>query len=157
MQTAWGLSWVWGLCLIALTLAMHAFGIAVLVRAVERITFNPGTPGRLDRHPMTLTACALGLVGWVLAVLHGIEAGIWAAAYLWLGAIGSARDAMLYSVDSITTRGASGLVLEQEWRMLGALEAADGMLLFGISTAFAFAIIVRIDHIILKKMQGHRP
>ena len=51
------------------------------------------------------------------------------------------QEALLYSVDSITTRGASGLMLERGWRMMGALEAADGMLLFGISTAFIFAVM----------------
>jgi hypothetical protein len=32
-------------------------------------------------------------------------------------------------------------VLAQHWRMMGALESVDGMLLFGISTAFMFAVI----------------
>jgi len=32
-------------------------------------------------------------------------------------------------------------MLEQPWRMMGALEAADGMLLFGISTAFIFGVM----------------
>ena len=80
-------------------------------------------------------------VGLLLAALHGIEATIWAAAYLWLGALGSPGDAMLYSVDSMSTRGASGLRLERRWQMMGALEAADGMLLFGISTAYIFAMM----------------
>jgi hypothetical protein len=133
---------------------MHALGVAMLVRAAERITVRADTPRRLHRHPLTMTACVLGFIGVVLAALHGIEAAVWAVAYLWLGATDSMRDAMLYSVDSITTRGASGLVLESKWRMLGALEAADGMLLFGISTAFAFAIIARIDHILLNRAKG---
>jgi len=76
-----------------------------------------------------------------LAALHGIEAAIWAAAYVWLGALDSPQDAILYSVDSMTTRGASGLTLEKHWLMMGALEAADGMLLFGISTAYIFAVM----------------
>jgi hypothetical protein len=46
---------------------------------------------------------------------------------------------MLYSIDAMTTRGASGLMLQPHWQMMGALEAADGMLLFGISTAYIFA------------------
>jgi hypothetical protein len=70
-----------------------------------------------------------------------IEAAIWAAAYLWLGALGSSIDAMLFSIDSMTTRGASGLVVQQHWQMMGALEAVDGMLLFGISTAYIFAVM----------------
>jgi len=74
----------------------------------------------------------------LLAVLHGIEAVIWATAYWWVGALRSLQEAMLYSVDSITTRGGSGLMPEHGGRMMGALEAADGMLLFGISTAFIF-------------------
>ena len=77
----------------------------------------------------------------LLAVLHGIEAAVWAAAYVWLGALNSPQDAILYSLDSMATRGASGLRLEQHWRMMGALEAFDGMLLFGISTAFIFAVM----------------
>jgi hypothetical protein len=88
----------------------------------------------------------IGAVGLLLAVLHGIEATIWAAAYVWLGALDSLNDAILYSLDSMTTRGASGLTLEPHWQLMGALEAANGMLLFGISTAFIFA-----------EMQGYWP
>jgi hypothetical protein len=41
----------------------------------------------------------------------------------------------------MATRGASGFMLQPHWQMLGALEAADGMLLFGISTAFIFTVM----------------
>jgi hypothetical protein len=41
----------------------------------------------------------------------------------------------------MTTRGDSGLSLQRHWRMMGTLEAADGMLLFGISTAYIFALM----------------
>ena len=60
---------------------------------------------------------------------------------MWLGAFGSLEAAILYSVDSIATRGASGLVLQSHWQMMGALEAANGVLLFGISTAFIFTVM----------------
>jgi hypothetical protein len=55
---------------------------------------------------------------------------------------------MLYSLDSFTTRGASGLLLGAEWQLMGALESADGMLLFGISTAFVFMVLQRVVGII---------
>lgn len=88
-----------------------------------------------------IVIAVVGTAGLLLAVLHGIEAAIWAAAYVWLGALNLPRDAILYSVDSMTTRGASGLMLERHWQMMGALEAANGMLLFGISTAYIFAVM----------------
>ena len=93
------------------------------------------------RHVILIMIGVVGAVGLLLAVLHGIEAAIWAAAYVWLGALDSPKDAILYSLDSMTTRGASGLMLEPHWQMMGALEAADGMLLFGISTAYIFAVM----------------
>jgi hypothetical protein len=95
---------------------------------------------------LTITIGLIGATGLLMAVLHGIEVGIWPIAYLWLGALRSPGEAMLFSVDSITTLGASGPMLERHWRMMGAVEAADGMLLFGISTAFIFAV-----------MQGYSP
>jgi hypothetical protein len=92
-------------------------------------------------HLMPIVIGIVAAVGLLLAVLHGIEAAIWAAAYVWLGALDTPKDAILYSIDSMTTRGASGLTLERHWLTMGALEAADGMLLFGISTAFIFAVM----------------
>ena len=67
---------------------------------------------------------ASGVVGLLLAVLHGIEAGFWAAAYWWLDALASPEEAVLYSLDSITTRGASGLTLPQHWRSQTFVAAA---------------------------------
>ncbi len=34
----------------------------------------------------------------------------------------------------------SGLMLQRHWRIMGARELADGMLLFGFGTAFIFAM-----------------
>jgi hypothetical protein len=41
-----------------------------------------------------------------------MEAAFWAAAYLWLGALDSPGAAILYSIGSVATRGASGVVLQ---------------------------------------------
>jgi hypothetical protein len=83
--------------------------------------------------------CALFAV--FLATLHGLEIILWALVYWRSGALSSFADAILYSMDTMATRGASGLELRQQWRMLGAIEAVDGVLLFGISTAFIFAVM----------------
>lgn len=83
----------------------------------------------------------IGAVGLALAVLHGLEAMVWAAAYMVLGAIDTLADAVLYSMDSMTTRGSPGMGLARQWRLMGALESVNGVLLFGISTAFLAAAI----------------
>jgi hypothetical protein len=73
----------------------------------------------------------IGVVGLLLAAPHGTETALRAVAYWRLGALNSPGEAILYSVDSIITRGAPGLMLESHWRLPGALKATDGLLLFG--------------------------
>ena len=92
-------------------------------------------------HAIAIVIGTITTAGLLLATLHIMEAVIWAVIYLWLGAFGSLEAAMLYSIDSIATRGASGLTVQPHWQMLGALEAVNGVLLFGISTAFIFTVM----------------
>jgi hypothetical protein len=135
-------NWAWGLSLIALTIMMHVGGVALMAFVTLRIRVRLERENRLkSRQVFAIVIGLIGSVGLLLAVLHGIEAALWAAAYWWLGAFNSAAEALLYSVDSISTRGASGLVPESHWRMMGALEATGGMLLFGISTAYTFTVM----------------
>src|SRR5262249_267556 len=76
--------------------------------------------------------------------LHAIEATIWAAAYRFVGALPDYRSAMLYSLNAMTSYGHTDLRLEDRWRLMGAIEALNGSLLFGLSTAFLFGIIARV-------------
>jgi hypothetical protein len=135
-------NWAWGLSLIVLTITIHAGGVALMAFVHLGIRDRLARKNRLKSSRVFAIVIALiGSAGLLLAVLHGIEAALWAAAYWWLGALNSAADALLYSVDSISTRGASDLMLESHWRMMGSLEAMDGMLLFGISTAYIFTVM----------------
>jgi len=135
-------NWVWGLSLIALTIAIHGTGIALMAFATVGIRVRLERENRVQpRRVFVIVIGLIAAVGLLLAALHGLEAGVWAAAYWLLGALSSPAEALLYSVDSISTRGASGLVLERHWLMMGALEAMDGMLRFGISTAYIFTVM----------------
>jgi hypothetical protein len=134
-------NWIWGLSLIALTIGIHATGVTFMVWVLHNIRIRLASRGLRLTDAAAIVIGAITAMGLLLAALHGIEAALWAAAYLWLGALGSLETAILYSLDSMATRGASGSMLESRWQMMGALEAANGMLLFGISTAFIFAVM----------------
>ena len=142
MEIYWSAQdWIWGLLLIVLTIAIHAMGVVMMALVGVRIRVGLETRSLGLRLAVPIVIGVVGALGLLLAVLHGIEAAIWAAAYLWLGALDSPTDAMLYSLDTMTTRGASGLMLQRHWQVMGALEAVDGMLLFGVSTAYMFAVM----------------
>src|SRR5215470_16298077 len=144
---------LWGLSLIVLTLAIHAFAVVMMAFAGVKIRVRLDAHGLKVWNLIAIQICIIGVTGLLLALLHGIECGIWAAVYLWLGAVDSPVDAVLYSIDAMSTRGASGVVLERPWRMMGALEAVDGMLLFGVSTAYLFAVM----HAYWSMLTAHAP
>ena len=132
--------WLWGLSLIVLTMAIHATAVVMLAFVGVRIRVRLETRGLKVWNLIAIVICVVGVIGLLLAVLHGIECVIWAAAYLWLGALDSPMDALVFSVDSMSTLGGS-LALQRPWQMMGALEAFDGLLLFGVSTAFLFSVM----------------
>ena len=134
-------SWRWSVLLIVLTIAIHAAALVTMAFAGLSLRARLETRSLNLWNLIAIQICVIGVIGLLLAVLHGIECGIWAAVYLWLGALDSPTDALLYSVDAMSTRGASGLTLQRPWQMMGALEAVNGMLLFGISTAYVFAVM----------------
>ena len=142
---AWDTNWIWSIALIAITITIHAIGVVFLATALQRLTDRAVHRGHSFGESGLGSVVTIVAVALSLMIFHAIECFIWAAAYLHLGAISSPADAILYSVDSMTTRGSSSdLYLERQWRVMGATEAGDGMLLFGVSTAFLFYVMVRV-------------
>jgi hypothetical protein len=52
--------------------------------------------------------------------------------------------AYYHSAVNYTTLGYGDMVMSASWRLLGPLEAANGMLLFGVTTAMIFTIMLRL-------------
>jgi len=93
---------------------------------------------------VSLFALVMGVAILLVTALHGIEGVAWAIAYWFLGAMPDAKSAMLYSLNAMTTYGHESVSLAPHWQMMGALEALNGMLLFGLTTAFLFAMIQEV-------------
>lgn len=86
----------------------------------------------------------LGATTLLATLLHGFEAFIWACAYRFLGALPNLRFSMLYSLNAMTSYGHTNLALLDHWHLMGALEALNGWLLFGLTTAFLFAVLEKV-------------
>jgi len=136
----WIGNWAWSLPLIVINVIVHVCGLALIGERVLRVLSGP-MERRVFMFKFVMT---MGLTSLLATLLHGSEAFIWALAYRLLGALPDYRSAMLYSLSAITTYGHASLYLETRWQLMGALEALNGMLLFGLTTAFLFAIIQRI-------------
>ena len=136
-----GADWMWGLALIAATLTIHAIGVVSMALVGTRLHHRVAERHLGTGSVMPAVIAVVAVTGMLLALLHGIEASLWAAAYMWLGAFDSRFDAMLFSLGAMTTVGAPGLALPRPSQMMGVMEAANGALLFGISTAYIFGVM----------------
>jgi hypothetical protein len=146
----WSADWAWSLPLILLTVVIHVFGLGLINERVVRALSRS-----MDRRRMIpLFALVMGVTVLLMTALHGIEGVAWAGAYIFVGAVPDAKSAMLYSLNAMTTYGHESVSLEPHWQMMGALEALNGMLLFGLTTAFLFAMIQEIWPLALR--QGGR-
>jgi len=134
---SWSNNWAWGLPLIVLTVLVHALA---LVEIRDRIVLPLPLLLRARRSSIVLAVLMVVTV-LLLTVLHAVEASAWAAAYVALGARPDAASAMLYSLNAMTSYGHADLFLAKHWRLMGAIEALNGMMLFGLSTAFLFAVL----------------
>lgn len=71
----------------------------------------------------------------------------WALVFTFCGEFSQIAAAFYHSGMNYTTLGDSNKVMSPSWRLLAALEAANGMLMFGVSTAMLFAVIQRLFQI----------
>ncbi len=123
--------------LVAVTVAVHAVGLATLYKAALRVHTQPPT----GFWPVTWLLIRLT---WVLILIHLIEIAVWALFFLWAGCLPDAESAFYFSGVTYATVGYGDLVLPQPWRMLGPLEGLTGILMCGLSTGFFFAIFARL-------------
>jgi len=84
------------------------------------------------------------LVTLITTALHLLVIAVWAVAYLLCGEARGFEDAFYLSAENYTALGYGDLLLSPRWRLLGPLEAINGLLLFGVSTAVVFAVLSRL-------------
>jgi hypothetical protein len=136
----WGPDWAWGLPLIVLTVVIHVLALGF----INQWTASVSNLVMERRHPRVAFATVMGTVTLLATLLHAAEAGIWAVAFRLIGALPDLRNAMLYSLSAITSYGHATLSLENQWQLLGAIEALNGWLLFGLTTAFLFGMLQKV-------------
>jgi len=126
--------------LIVLTVTLQVLGLGIIQHSLVPLY----APLMRNRHPAIGFALTMGATTLLATCLHAIEAAIWGVTYLLIGSMPNARLAMLYSMGAMTTYGHAGLQVELRWQLLGAMEALDGWLLFGLTAAFLFRLMTKL-------------
>jgi len=73
-----------------------------------------------------------------------VEIAVWAVLFEACGEFTGFAPALYHSAVNYTSLGYGDVVMSASWKLLGPLEAADGLLMFGFSTAMIFAVMQRL-------------
>jgi hypothetical protein len=121
------------------TIIVHALFLGMIIRVVRR-DLQLGRIGiRIWSDIIFVTNVATLALG-----THLLEVGLWALTLELCGEFSNFAAAYYHSAVNYTTLGDSAFIMSARWRLLGPLEAGDGMLMFGVSTAAIFAVIQRL-------------
>ena len=123
---------------VATTLVHSLCTIGVLV------WFRPssGRP-RVPTNPL-VGAGTIALLVLLMSFAAFVEAALWAGFYVWSGALPDFRDAIYFSLVTFTTLGYGDIVLDEQARVLAAFQAANGIIMFGWTTAIIVAAVQRV-------------
>ena len=124
--------------LMVATVIVHAVSLELIMKAFIAVRTDIEVRWR---------AVVFALVILAVFVAHFVEIWIWAIFYYFeasISAIPNLEAAVYFSTSSFTTVGFGDLVLSKDWRLLGSFEAINGMILFGWSTAFIFAVVRQV-------------
>ncbi len=125
--------------MIALTVVIHTAGIIGLIAC-----FRAYRTRFMEHHDYVAMTGILVITIVGIFLVHTVEIWLWAALYLWLGEFENIERALYFSTVTFTSLGYGDITLQESWQVLSGFEAANGIILFGVSTAFVFGAIRRL-------------
>ncbi|GAA0649590.1 ion channel [Brevundimonas lenta] len=128
--------------MVLITVAMHASGLLLMARGIKH---HDHRTGRVRLNAVSIEAALLTvLIILGLFVLHGAQIWLYAVLFHGLGAVANFRDAIYFSTISYGAIGYGDAEIAEQWKLLGAIEGINGVILLGWSVAFFVTVMARI-------------
>jgi hypothetical protein len=131
-----------GLGMMVLTIVIHSMFMVGGVKLAKWRQSRFGSVGNEMIKAIVLSA----LVVWLFMAIV-LETLLWALLYLFIPLITALPDletAFYFSMVTFTTLGYGDVVLTGQWRTLASIQAANGVIIFGWTTALIFYFIQRV-------------
>jgi len=123
---------LWGITLVAITMAIHGCGMLATLFTVHAVRTGAGRPVSVFRNGAVLI-----LASWMIVLVHLAELLIWAAFFLWQGAMPNPSTSYYFALMQYTTVGSS-FNLPLRWRLLEGMLPIAGLMTFAWSTGVLF-------------------
>jgi hypothetical protein len=125
---------LWGIALVAVTMAIHGFGMLLTLLATHARKRVTGEAPSFLRGVEVLV-----LASWMIVLAHLVELLVWAGFLLWQGAMPNASTSYYFALMQYTTVGSS-FTLPLRWRLLEGMLPIAGLMTFAWSTGVLFTL-----------------
>ena len=124
--------------MMVVTTAIHAVGMVLALHAIQKYE------GESSKHPRLSRIYRVSGIILLMFLASIMEVLVWASTFLALNAIQGLEKALYFSMVTFTTLGYGEIVLDEQWRLLASFEAANGIIMFGWSTAIVIAVVQNV-------------
>ena len=124
-----------GLPVMLLCLILEVFTTWWCIRLYMRQVTSEHPPGVFIEVRPLLTAMVAMTAATLLQIL------VWATLFMLLGEFSEIYEAVHHSAVNFTSLGYGDFVMKKEWKLLGPLEALNGVLMLGMTASSLMAIL----------------
>jgi len=141
---------LWGITLVAITMAIHGFGM--LLTLFTSHVLKQATGGAQS---FIAGVGVLILASWMIVLVHLTELPVWAVFFLWQDAMPNASTSYYFALMQYTTVGSS-FNLPLRWRLLDGMLPIAGLMTFAWSTGVLFTLAQEFQTRQLSAIQEQR-
>ena len=129
-----------GCATVFISMGIQVAVVVYMIRYLFRIMH------REDRitHGIGFDTYAISMVLLILFAGHLVQIAIWARLFMYLGEFNDFMTAFYHSAVNFASLGYGDIVMSEKWRLLGALEASNGVLMFGLSAGTLLAVMTNL-------------
>lgn len=127
-----------GTFVIMINAIIQAEAFTAFAQHLEKIIIHLRRFFRRFTNTATIVICVL----FVMSV-QTINVWVWGLTFYFAGVFQALEPSLYFSLVSFSTLGFGDIILDEKWRLLSGLTAANGLLSFGWSTAYMVELVRR--------------
>jgi len=125
-----------GTIIISISIVIQVVFLGLTIEILLQLGSWLATPPLLFKSVISLILIVIWLVAGI-----GISVWLWAGSFLFLKIFSSLEPALYFCTVTFTTLGYGDITLDKRWRLLSSLMAVNGLIIFGLNTAFLIDLI----------------